>query len=148
MVLDLYCGAGTIGLSMAKEAKKIIGVEIVPQAVENAKENAKSNGIDNAEFICMDAANAAKMLKEQGRSPDVVLLDPPRKGCDSGLLSTIAEGFRPERIVYISCNDATLARDCKILEELGYQTVEVTPVDLFPRTGHVECVVLLTKVHK
>ena len=148
VVLDLYCGAGTIGLSMAKEAKKIIGVEIVPQAVENAKENAKSNGIDNAEFICMDAANAAKMLKEQGRSPDVVLLDPPRKGCDSGLLSTIAEGFRPERIVYISCNDATLARDCKILEELGYQTVEVTPVDLFPRTGHVECVVLLTKVHK
>ncbi len=144
-ILDLYCGAGTIGLSMAKEAKKIIGVEIVPEAVEDAKFNAKKNEIDNAEFICGDAAFAAKELKEKKIKPEVVILDPPRKGCDEELIKTVANDFSPERVVYVSCNDATLARDCSLFKELGYETIEVTPVDMFPRTGHVESAALLTK---
>jgi len=144
-ILDLYCGAGTIGLSMAREAKKIIGVEIVPQAIEDAKHNAKINGIDNAEFICGDAAFAANDLKERDIRPDVVILDPPRKGCEEALLKTVANDFSPERIVYVSCNDSTLARDCAILEKLGYKTLEATPVDMFPRTGHVETVALLKR---
>ncbi len=145
IVLDLYCGTGAIGLSMAKKAKRIIGVEIVPEAVEDAKLNAKANNIKNSEFLCMDATKAADLLKNRGETPDVVILDPPRKGCDSELLKTVAKGFSPERIVYISCNDSTLARDCSILNELGYILKKLTPVDLFPRTGHVESVSLLTK---
>ena len=142
-VLDLYCGAGTIGLSMANEAKNIIGVEIIPDAIKNAKGNAKNNNINNARFICADATEAAKQLAEEGLSPNVVILDPPRKGCDEEVLRTVANNFAPEKIVYVSCDPATLARDCKIFETLGYKLMEYTPVDLFPRTGHVETVALL-----
>ena len=137
-VLDLYCGAGTIGLSMAKRAKSIVGVEIIPEAVEDAKINAQNNGIENARFICADATGAATLLKNEGYKPDVVIVDPPRKGCDEALLETIANGFSPERVVYVSCDSATLARDAKILEEKGYKLIEYTPVDLFPRTAHCE----------
>ncbi len=144
-IIDLYCGAGTIGLSMAKAAKSIIGAEIVPEAVTDARLNAKENGIDNAEFICADAADAAKQLSNRGISADVVILDPPRKGCSEELLNTVATEFSPERIVYISCDPATLARDCKILNDLGYKLKEYTPVDLFPRTHHIETIALLLK---
>ena len=144
-VLDLYCGAGTIGLSMAKKAKKIIGVEIIPEAIEDAKFNAKINNIENAEFICADAALAAKQLAEKGTRPDVVVLDPPRKGCSPDLLNTVANHFAPETLVYVSCDPATLARDIKILSELGYNLKEYTPFDLFPRTAHVESVALIVR---
>ncbi len=144
-ILDLYCGAGTIGLSMTKKAKHIIGVEIIPDAVRDAKINALENGIENAEFICGDAAAAALDLKKRNIKPDVVVLDPPRKGCDGALLNTVAKDFKPERIVYVSCDPATLARDAKILEDLGYKLIEYTPVDLFPRTAHVETAALFLR---
>ncbi|MBE6750709.1 MAG: 23S rRNA (uracil(1939)-C(5))-methyltransferase RlmD [Ruminococcaceae bacterium] len=144
-VLDLYCGAGTIGLSMAKRAKKIIGVEIVPEAVEDAKFNARLGSIQNAEFICADAADAAEKLAKSGISADVVIVDPPRKGCSEELIGTIAEKFSPERVVYVSCDPATLARDMEIFSHLGYTLKEYTPVDLFPRTAHVETVALLVQ---
>ena len=147
-VLDLYCGAGTIGLSLAKKAEKIIGVEIVPQAVKDARFNAKLNGITNAEFICNDAAGAAAELALKGVKPDVVIVDPPRKGCSAELIATIAERFSPERAVYVSCDPATLARDIKIFAEKGYSLKEYTPVDMFPRTSHVETVVLMSRVSK
>ena len=143
-VLDLYCGAGTIGLSMAGEAAKVIGAEIVPEAVENAKANAERNGHTNAEFICADAGQAAKALAEHGLKPDVIVLDPPRKGCDEATLSACVE-MSPERIVMISCNAATAARDCKWLGEHGYKAVKLRAFDLFPRTTHVECVVKLIR---
>lgn len=143
-VIDLYCGTGTIGLTMAGSAKKVIGVEIVESAVSDARRNAEENNITNAEFICGDAASAAQMLKSEGINPDVVILDPPRKGCGEGLVETIAE-MNPERVVYVSCDPATLSRDLKHFGELGYKTLRVTPVDLFPRTAHVECVVLITR---
>ncbi len=143
MLLDLYCGAGTIGLSMCKGIKKLIGVEVIPQAIENAKLNAKLNGVDNAEFICGDAGKVAKLLYERGERPDVIIADPARKGCDRQSLEFMAK-MQPDRIVMISCNHATAARDCAILAELGYKTVKVRGVDLFPRTTHVECVCLLT----
>ena len=143
-LVDLYCGTGTIGLTMAKNVKKLIGVEIVPQAVENAKENAKLNGIDNAEFICSDASQAAQTLFERGEKPDVVILDPPRKGCDEALINTVAK-MKPDRVVYVSCDSATLARDCRRFADLGYETLRATPVDMFPRTAHVETVVLLVR---
>ena len=146
-VLDLFCGAGTIGLTMAERAKKIIGVEIVPQAIENAKENAKMNGIDNAEFICDSAANAAKMMYDKGIHADVVLLDPPRKGATPDLIDTVCNSFAPETVVYVSCDPATLARDLKIFAEYGYKTDKIQPVDLFPRTSHVETVCLLSKLN-
>jgi 23S rRNA (uracil1939-C5)-methyltransferase len=144
-ILDLYCGAGTIGLSFAKKAKSIIGVEIIPEAIEDAKFNAKLNGIENARFICADASKAAKILRDEGIKTDAIVLDPPRKGCEAELLSVIAQDFAPERIVYVSCDVATLARDVKILEEKGYKVVEYTPVDLFPRTSHVEMVAFLSQ---
>ncbi|QAT48825.1 23S rRNA (uracil(1939)-C(5))-methyltransferase RlmD [Caproiciproducens sp. NJN-50] len=143
-VLDLYCGTGTIGLSMAKNAGKVVGVEIVPQAVEDAKRNAAENGIDNAEFVCMDAAKAADMLKNRGEKPDVVILDPPRKGCDEALIGCVAQ-MAPQRVVYVSCDPETLARDLKRFALLGYKTMQVTPVDLFPRTANCEVCCLLTK---
>ena len=143
-VLDLYCGTGTIGLTMAKEAKEIIGVEIIPQAIENALENAKKNDINNARFICGDASRAADMLKAEGIRPDVAIIDPPRKGCSRDLLETLAK-MNPERIVYVSCDSATQARDVKILTELGYNFIEVTPVDMFPRAPHCETVVQLVR---
>ena len=144
-LLDLYCGTGTIGLSMAKKAGKVIGVEIVEQAVGDAKRNAENNGIANAEFLCADAAKAADMLKNRGVRPDVVVLDPPRKGCDAALIETVAK-MAPARVVYVSCDPATLARDLKLFAEKGYQPQELTPVDMFPRTAHVETVVLMSRV--
>ena len=147
-VIDLYCGAGTIGLSMAKSAKRVIGVEIVPEAVTDASENAELNGITNAEFICGDAKSAAAGLAARGSHADIVILDPPRKGCDEALLHTVTYDFSPERIVYVSCDPATLARDIKILSELGYTPKEYTVFDMFPRTAHVETVVLLTRIQK
>ncbi len=145
-VMDLYCGAGTIGLSMAKNAKEIIGVEIVPEAIEDAKINAELNGISNARFICGDAAQAAEILKNEGAKPDVIILDPPRKGCSPEMIKTAAE-MKPDRIVYVSCDPATLARDCGLFKDLGYTAVKATPVDMFPRTGHVETVCLLSKLN-
>jgi 23S rRNA (uracil1939-C5)-methyltransferase len=143
VLLDLYCGAGTIGLTMAERAKKLIGIEIIPQAVENARINAKLNGIDNAEFICADAPQGAKLIQRDIR-PDVIILDPPRKGCDSALLDTVAE-LSPDRIVYVSCDSATLARDLAILAGKGYTAQKITAVDLFPRTPHCEAVALITR---
>ena len=144
-LLDLYCGAGTIGLSMAAKARRLIGVEIIPEAIENAKENARNNGVENAEFLAADAAQAADMLEKRGEKPDVVVVDPPRKGCDDALLHTIAR-MAPRRLVYVSCDPATLARDLARLVPLGYIPLEATPVDLFPRTAHVETVVLMSRV--
>lgn len=144
VLLDLYCGAGTIGLSMAREAKRVIGAEIVPEAVKNAKRNAAASGFINTEFICADAGEAADALAKRGLKPDVIILDPPRKGCGEETLAACAE-MSPERIVMISCNPATAARDCARLAELGYKTEKVRAFDLFPRTGHVECVVLMSR---
>ena len=143
-VLDMYCGAGTIGLSMADKAKNVIGVEIVEPAVRDAKINAGLNGIKNAQFYCADASQAAQMLKEQGIKPDAIVLDPPRKGCSQELVKTVSE-MQPDRVVYVSCDPATLARDCKRFGELGYKVEKLTAVDLFPRTVHCEAVALLTK---
>lgn len=143
-LLDLYCGTGTIGLTMADKVKNLIGVEVVPQAIEDAKVNAELNGIENARFICDDASGAAARLEEEGVRPDVILLDPPRKGCDEALVETVSR-MSPERIVYVSCDPATLARDCARFREHGYTVREATPVDLFPRTSHVETVALIQK---
>ena len=142
-VLDLYCGAGTIGLSMARTAKQIIGVEIVPEAIENAKQNALANGIDNCEFICADAAEAARILHSRGIRPDVIMVDPPRKGCGKEACEQIA-AFSAPRIVMVSCNAATAARDCAYFNELDYSTDKCVAVDMFSGTNHVETVVLLS----
>lgn len=144
-VIDLYCGAGSIGLSLCKKAKSVTGVEIVKEAVEDAAVNAAQCGIKNADFFCGDAKSAAKRLASEGKTADVVIVDPPRKGCDEELLHTVAKDFAPERIVYVSCDPATLARDVKILLSLGYNAEEYTVFDMFPRTGHVESVVLITR---
>ncbi len=146
-ILDLYCGIGTIGLSMAREAAKLIGAEIVPEAVENARKNAAANNFDNAEFICADAAVIAEKLAAEALSPDVILLDPPRKGCDERALLSCVK-MAPERIVMISCNPATAARDCRLFSENGYEVKNVCAFDLFPRTRHVECVVLMSRSEK
>lgn len=143
-LIDLYCGTGIIGLVCANKVKKLIGVEIIPQAIENAKENAKINNIDNAEFLCSDAGQAAKYLAENKVSPDVIILDPPRKGIDQNVIDAI-EKMSPKRVVMISCNPATAARDCGLLKEKGYETLKIIPVDMFPRTTHVETVVLLSR---
>ena len=145
LLLDLYCGTGTIGLSMADRVKKLIGVEIIPQAIENAKENAARNGKNNCEFLCADAAQAAALLAKRGERPDVVVLDPPRKGCDPDLIDTVARTMSPQRVVYVSCDPATLARDLKLFCGKGYTLQIATPVDMFPRTAHVETVVLLSR---
>ena len=142
-VLDLYCGAGTIGLSMARTAKKIIGVEIVPEAIENAKQNALANGITNCEFICADATEAARILHSRSLRPDVIMVDPPRKGCGRDACEQIA-AFSAPRIVMVSCNAATAARDCACFAELGYSTDKCVAVDMFSGTNHVETVVLLS----
>ena len=147
VLLDLYCGAGTIGLSMADKVKEVIGAEIIPEAVENAKTNAEINGIKNARFICADASAAAEALERENLKPDVVILDPPRKGCSKELIETVVK-MNPDRVVYVSCDHATLARDCAVFDSLGYKTVEATPVDLFPRTVHVETVCLLESINK
>lgn len=138
-VWDLYCGIGTISLFLAKAAGKVYGVEVVKEAIEDAKVNASINGISNAEFLVGEAENI--VIKDK---PDVVVVDPPRKGCDEKLLETIVK-VRPERVVYVSCDSATLARDLKILCEKGYEVKEVQPVDMFPHSVHVETVVLLSQ---
>ena len=149
LLLDLYCGMGTIGLSMVDRCRELIGVEIVPEAIESAKANAARMGADIADrsrFFCADAGTAATRLAAEGLHPDVVMLDPPRKGCDEATLSAVVR-MSPRRVVYVSCNPATAARDAAWLEQNGYRTEKVQPVDLFPRTKHVEAVLLLTKLH-
>lgn len=146
-LLDLYCGAGTVGLSIAKGACRLVGVEVIPEAIDNAKKNALRNGIENAEFIIGDAGTIAQSLAERGERPDVITVDPPRKGCDQKTLDAII-AMSPERIVMISCNPATAARDVKYLCERGYRAEKVCPADMFPRTNHVECVVLMSRADK
>lgn len=144
-LMDLYCGIGSIGLFMADKVKSLLGVECIPQAIENAKENAEKNGIENAEFMVGLSEEVFPLLMKKGEMPDIVVVDPPRKGCDEKLLTTLLE-YTPEKILYISCNPSTLARDLKILSE-KYSVGTVYPYDLFPHTKHVECVVLLSKVN-
>ncbi|MDE6101825.1 MAG: 23S rRNA (uracil(1939)-C(5))-methyltransferase RlmD, partial [Ruminococcus sp.] len=141
IIADLYCGAGTIGLSMAEKSKKIIGIEVIPEAVENARQNALDNGVTNAEFHCGDAG---KVFKELGISPDIIIIDPPRKGCSSETIQTIVD-TSPEKIVMISCNPATAARDAKLFSKLGYKPEKVCGADLFPRTKHCEVILLMSK---
>lgn len=143
-VLDLYCGTGTITLCLARHAKKAIGVEIVPQAIEDAKFNAAQNGMENAEFFCMDAGQAAKMLADRRTRPDVIVVDPPRKGVSADVIEAIS-AMAPQRVVYVSCDPATLARDLKLLTAAGYTLQTAEAFDLFPRCAHVETVVLLSK---
>lgn len=143
-LLDLYCGAGAIGLSMSHKVRRVIGVEVVRQAVTDAIQNASLNNIENAEFTCADAAEAAKKLKAEGTRPDIIVVDPPRKGLDDSLPEIISE-LDPSRVVYISCNSATLARDAARLAALGFKLEKTRAVDLFPRTAHVECVALMTR---
>ncbi|MBO5837463.1 MAG: 23S rRNA (uracil(1939)-C(5))-methyltransferase RlmD, partial [Oscillospiraceae bacterium] len=144
LVLDLYCGVGTITLAMAKAAGKVIGVEVVEQAVQDAKENAARNGVENAEFFCGDAGKAALALEEQGIRADVVVVDPPRKGLNSDTIEAIGK-MAPRRIVYVSCDPATMARDVALLKEKGYCLKNAMAADLFPRCAHIESIVCLTK---
>lgn len=144
-VIDAYCGIGTISLFLAQKARHVYGVEIVPEAITDAKRNAKLNHIDNATFAVGEAEKVIPWWHAQGIHADVIVVDPPRKGCDEALLTTMLD-MKPKRIVYVSCNPGTLARDLRILEDGGYETQEVTPVDMFPQTTHVECVAVLTLV--
>lgn len=149
LLLDLYCGMGTIGLSMVDHCRELVGVEIVPEAIESAKSNAARMGDAVAAkscFFCADAGQAATRLAAEGLHPDVVMLDPPRKGCDEATLSAVVR-MAPRRVVYVSCNPATAARDAAWLEQNGYHAEKVQPVDLFPRTKHCEAVLLLTKLN-
>lgn len=142
--LDLYCGIGTITLCLAQEAKRAIGVEIIPQAIEDAKENAVRNGLSHAEFFCGDASDAAARLALEGIRPHVVTVDPPRKGLAEDVIGSIVQ-MAPERVVYVSCDCATLARDIKRFAQQGYHLQKAVAVDLFPRTPHIETVALLVK---
>jgi 23S rRNA (uracil1939-C5)-methyltransferase len=148
ILCDLYCGAGTIGLSMlsmSKNVARLIGVELVEAAVECAKANAERNGIENAEFYCGDASSKDMILScTGGKTPDVVVIDPPRKGSTKELVDCLS-ALDVKKIVYVSCNPDTLARDCVWFAEAGYEIGEIQPVDMFPRTGHVESVVCLTR---
>jgi 23S rRNA (uracil1939-C5)-methyltransferase len=141
-VIDAYCGIGTISLFLAQKAKKVFGVEIVPEAIEDAKRNAALNGITNAEFAVGEAEKVIPDWYKEGNQADVLVVDPPRKGCDEALLQTILS-MKPKKVVYVSCNPATLARDLRILEDGGYKTEEVQPVDMFPQTMHCEAVAKL-----
>lgn len=143
-VFDAYCGIGTISLFLSKKAKKVYGVEVVPQAIENAKENAKLNRIENVEFMVGESEIVIPELYGKGIEADVIVVDPPRKGCDEKLLEVITQ-MAPKRVVYVSCNPATLARDLKYLSERGYEVKKVQPIDLFPQTVHVECVVRIQR---
>ena len=145
LVLDLYCGVGTITLAMAKAAGKVIGVEVIEQAVEDAKDNALRNGIENAEFFCGDAGKAALELEAKGIIPDVVVVDPPRKGLNADTIEALSK-MSPRRIVYVSCDPATLARDVALLKEKGYKLLNAMAADLFPRCAHVETIVCLSKL--
>ncbi|ANA81024.1 MULTISPECIES: 23S rRNA (uracil(1939)-C(5))-methyltransferase RlmD [Paenibacillus] len=143
-VIDAYCGIGTISLFLAQHAKKVYGVEIVKEAIEDARANAELNGMKHVEFEVGASEDVIPRWKEQGIEADVIVVDPPRKGCDPRLLETILE-MKPERVVYVSCNPSTLARDLRVLKDGGYRTVEVTPVDMFPHTVHVESVAVLMR---
>ena len=142
LVLDLYCGVGTITLAMASAAGKVMGVEVVPQAIEDARDNARRNGIENAEFFCADAGAAALELEQKGIRPDIITVDPPRKGLNSDAIEAI-DRMNPKRLVYISCDPATLARDTALLKERGFRLEKAIAADLFPRCSHVETVVCL-----
>ena len=142
-VLDLYCGAGTITLALAPHAKRVLGAEIVPEAIDDARENAARSGVENAEFFCGDASDVAKKLAQENLRPDVITVDPPRKGLAEDVVESIAR-MQPERVVYVSCDSATMARDVKRFATLGYRAVRACAVDLFPRADHVETVVLLS----
>jgi len=144
LVLDLYCGVGTITLAMAKAASKVIGVEVIEQAVEDAKDNARRNGIENAEFFCGDAGKAALELESKGIKPDVIVVDPPRKGLNADTIEAL-DRMSPRRIVYVSCDPATLARDVALLKERGYALQNAQAADLFPRCAHVESIVTMIK---
>ena len=144
-VLDLYCGTGTIGLTMAGRAARVIGCEVIAQAIEDAKENARRNGVTNSEFFCGDAAMVARKLAEEQLRPEVIVVDPPRKGMEQGVVDAIA-AMSPDRLVYVSCDPATLARDIKRLGEQGFVPRRAVGVDMFPRTAHVETVVLMSRV--
>jgi len=144
-VLDLYCGAGTISLCLARGAQRVIGAELVPAAVENARENAARNGLHNVEFLCADAGQAAQELLRRGVRPDAVVLDPPRKGLSEAVIEAVCS-MAPERVVYVSCDVATQARDLKLFCARGYAAAEGCAVDMFPRTSHVETVVLMSRV--
>ncbi len=147
IIIDAYCGIGTISLFLRPKAKKVYGVEIVGQAIDDAKENAKLNEIGNVEFVLGESEIVIPKLYGEGIKADVIVVDPPRKGCDKKLLEVIAK-MAPRRMVYVSCNPSTMARDLKYLAERGYEVKEVQPVDQFPQTGHVECVVLMSRVEK
>lgn len=142
VVFDAYCGTGTITLFLSQKAKKVYGVEIIKAAIDNADENAKINNVKNAEFFVGKSEEIIPDLIDKGIRPEVIVVDPPRKGCDIKLLEAIGDA-KPNRVVYVSCDPSTLARDLKILEEKGYKTAKVQPVDMFPHTSHVECVALL-----
>ncbi len=144
ILFDLYCGTGTVGLAMASGAKALYGIEIIPDAVNNAIHNAELNGTEKAHFLCADAAEGTQQLRSQGINPDVVVIDPPRKGCSSDVIALINE-ISPERLVYISCDPATLARDVARLRNAGWQVERYTAVDMFPRTANVETVALLSR---
>ena len=146
-VIDAYCGTGTITLFLAQKARKVYGIEIVQPAILDARKNARDNHVKNAEFIVGDATAVMPALYKQGIRPDVVVVDPPRAGCTETVLRTFAN-MKPQRIVYVSCNPATLARDLAILKDLGYAAQEVQPVDLFPQTSHVETITLLLRMRK
>lgn len=142
LALDLYCGTGTIGICLTRSFERVIGAEVVPDAVENARANAERNGIKNIEFFCGDAGKTAAELQERDLQPDVVVVDPPRKGMDPETIRTVCS-LSPGRVVYVSCDPATLSRDLLLFNELGYSLRKVTAVDMFPRTRHVETVCLL-----
>ncbi|MEX2104344.1 MAG: 23S rRNA (uracil(1939)-C(5))-methyltransferase RlmD [Bacilli bacterium] len=144
-VIDAYCGIGTISLFLAQRAKRVYGVEIVPEAIADAKKNARLNHIENVDFAVGEAEKVIPWWNSTGVKADVIVVDPPRKGCDQALLDTIIE-MKPKRVVYVSCNPSTLARDLRILEDGGYKTVEVQPVDMFPHTVHVECVIGIQRI--
>jgi len=146
-VFDAYCGTGTITLFLSQKAKKVYGVEIIEPAIINARENARINNVDNAEFFVGKSEEIIPELIEKGIKPDVIVVDPPRKGCDIKLLDAIGKA-KPKKVVYVSCDPSTLARDLKILEEKGYKTEKVQPVDMFPHTSHVETVVKLSQKNK
>ena len=145
VVIDAYSGIGTIGLSLAQEVKQVYGVEVVEKAVEDAMENARANGVSNADYVCAPAEKAMAAWSKAGIKPSAILVDPPRKGLTESFIKASA-AMQPKKITYISCNPATMARDIKLYEELGFKLTKVQPVDLFPQTHHVECVALLVKV--
>lgn len=144
-VIDAYCGIGTISLFLAQKAKKVYGIEVIEDAIEDARHNAALNNLTNTEFIVGESEKVMPQLAEEGIRPEVIVVDPPRKGCEKAVLEAMAQ-MGPERIVYVSCNPSSLARDLAYLEELGYKAVEIQPVDMFPQTAHVECVVRIEKV--